>query len=895
MTSLTLFSDPCLFPRGSTGLPLLTPLTEKHMPLIAIDAGTIETKEKSTSDTPTLRCASADRIVTWMEAVHGSSGGLIGFTAVQVQRNTETSTYNTIFRADPQSLKQLAKEARELSPKAQAVYVTLNTVKPSAGSNWTNEGIVSRRWMLVDIDPIRPADTSSTDGEKQNARILATNVRRWLSQDHKWPKPMLGDSGNGYHLLYPIDLPNNEESTQAIRAALHAIADRWDLADVHIDKKVYDARRVVKLYGTLSKKGTHTTERPHRASALLETPPREGVVTLAMLTAMSGGDIPELAPKPTTNGTHKPTTNGNGLHAKATDPEETYIGNALANELAKLASAQPGDRNNQLFKSAAALFELINAGKLDGNEVAEAMANEAKRLGLSEVEIQTTIGSARRKTTGKARDLSHIGKRSQRQHTDPVVVDLETGVIENLDDPHRLARAFLREHYMCDQGPTLRQWDGEWWVWNDAKWSTLADKELMCELAAFIKFEYDQAASADPNSKPAKPVSSRGVANVILALGGILMLPMRLVPEQPAWVGCDGPPPRQCISCRNGIIHLPTLMAGGPVADGAHCLPTPKFYSPNVLGYSFLSDAPRPAAWEQFLASVWPEDPDSIQALQQWFGYLLTADTSQQKILLLIGPKRSGKGTITRTLRALVGEDNVAAPTLSALANPFGLQQLLGKTVAVVPESRLSGRADSQAIVERLLSISGEDPQSVERKHLTPWHGTLRTRFVLLGNELPRLGDYSGALPGRMIVLRMTRSFFDKEDLTLGERILAELPSILIWALLGWENLQSSKRFTQPTSGLEILEDFESLSNPYGAFLAERCDLDPNHRVSCQELYHAWKTWCETQGREHAGDIQGFGRAMRSAEPSVDLIRPRMDGHQVRMYAGIKLKTGIAF
>jgi hypothetical protein len=92
-------------------------------------------------------------------------------------------------------------------------------------------------------------------------------------------------------------------------------------------------------------------------------------------------------------------------------------------------------------------------------------------------------------------------------------------------------------------------------------------------------------------------------------------------------------------------------------------------------------------------------------------GYLLVPDTSQQKILMLIGPPRSGRGTIGRVIRSLVGLDNVTAPTLSGMATNFGLAPLIGKTVAVIHDARLSGRADAQVIVERLLSISGEDAQ----------------------------------------------------------------------------------------------------------------------------------------------------------------------------------------
>ena len=132
--------------------------------------------------------------------------------------------------------------------------------------------------------------------------------------------------------------------------------------------------------------------------------------------------------------------------------------------------------------------------------------------------------------------------------------------------------------------------------------------------------------------------------------------------------------------------------------------------------------------------------------LQEWFGYCLTADTRQQKILMLIGPKRSGKGTIARVLRQVLGEENCCAPTLAGLGTNFGLWSLIGKRLGIIGDARLSGRTDQAIITERLLTISGEDAIDVDRKNLPPVTLKLPTRLMVLTNELPKLADASGAL-----------------------------------------------------------------------------------------------------------------------------------------------------
>jgi putative DNA primase/helicase len=116
---------------------------------------------------------------------------------------------------------------------------------------------------------------------------------------------------------------------------------------------------------------------------------------------------------------------------------------------------------------------------------------------------------------------------------------------------------------------------------------------------------------------------------------------------------------------------------------------------------------------------------------------------------MIIGPKRAGKGTIGRISRRLLGGHNVCAPTLADIGDHFGRAVLIGKTLALVADARISGRADTAAITERLLSISGEDPQTIPRKFLPDWNGFLPTRFMVLTNELPKIEDASATLASR--------------------------------------------------------------------------------------------------------------------------------------------------
>src|SRR5262249_9626887 len=148
--------------------------------------------------------------------------------------------------------------------------------------------------------------------------------------------------------------------------------------------------------------------------------------------------------------------------------------------------------------------------------------------------------------------------------------------------------------------------------------------------------------------------------------------------------------------------------------------------------------ADRPTAFLTFLGDVLGHDAEAIDALQEWFGYVLSPATRLQKMLLLVGPPRSGKGTIARILAELVGPDCVAGPTLSSLATNCGLEPLIGSPLAIVSDARFGRRSDHPAVVSRLLAISGEDRLTVDRKFRQPWSGPLPTRIMVCTNELPQ-------------------------------------------------------------------------------------------------------------------------------------------------------------
>jgi putative DNA primase/helicase len=243
-------------------------------------------------------------------------------------------------------------------------------------------------------------------------------------------------------------------------------------------------------------------------------------------------------------------------------------------------------------------------------------------------------------------------------------------------------------------------------------------------------------------------------------------------------------------------------------------------------------------------------------------------------------------------LAALVGRDNTAGPTLASLGTNFGLAPLIGKTVAVISDARL-GERDAFTVVERLLSVSGEDPLTIDRKYQQAWTGRLPVRFVVLSNELPNLGDASGAIATRFVALTLRKSWLGEEDHKLTDDLLGELPGILLWALKGLDRLREQGHFTEPAASRDAVTALLDVASPISAFVRDRCEVGPAHEVPVETLYAAWRSWCEANGVDRPGRVQLFGRNLRAAAPSVRMTQPRTDDDQrQRRYFGIGLVEG---
>ncbi len=256
-----------------------------------------------TTDAPT---PTAQEIADWLRLfVARDAVTELRILGVRDDPESKYPPYTIAGYFDLDHLPEMARLALAWTPKAEGVYMAINPVDPGLlalasnkvakrpKSTANDSHILRRCWVVLDSDPTRrsietgkplPPGISSTDAEKALALVrLDTAVADRTAAG--WPEPTRGDSGNGYHAWYRIDLPTDDEGL--VERVLKALDAQYSDDLVKIDTSLYNPSRIIKLYGTMARKGDSTPERPHRWSRVLTVPERIDVVSREMLEALA--------------------------------------------------------------------------------------------------------------------------------------------------------------------------------------------------------------------------------------------------------------------------------------------------------------------------------------------------------------------------------------------------------------------------------------------------------------------------------------------------------------------------------------------------------------------------------------------------------------------------------
>ena len=435
--------------------------------------------------------------------------------------------------------------------------------------------------------------------------------------------------------------------------------------------------------------------------------------------------------------------------------------------------------------------------------------------------------------------------------------------------PYEVARTLMHTVYVDEDGhPLLVYWRGDWWAYTGTHWERHApdgtrDGELqirgelyaLCGDAVYPSGDSSKLVPWDPNSAK--------ISNVVDALKPQANALLSDAANHPCRIGePDKVPgnPNDYVSLLNGLFNWRTRKL----------IPhAPELFITYTLPYSFDSDAQAPV-WQQFLGQVFAHDERGALLLQEYAGYIISGRTDLHKGLMIVGPRRAGKGTILRVLTLLLGAHNVATPTLNSLGTDSGQAALIGRPLAVIGDARAADPRNANQVTEFILNCIGEDGVSIGRKYLSNWTGRLPTRLIVASNEVPRLIDSSGAVVSRFMSMKLVQSYEGREDSSLGQKLEGELSGILNWALEGLHRLEEQGRFTVPETMEEMNEHLHALASPVSQFIDDHLDVtgDETDMVDRAVLFEEWKRWHADNGTNATG-VEEMCRRLAAADPRI--------------------------
>jgi putative DNA primase/helicase len=483
--------------------------------------------------------------------------------------------------------------------------------------------------------------------------------------------------------------------------------------------------------------------------------------------------------------------------------------------------------------------------------------------------------------------IAHTGKkpRGWKRYEKPIEGEYYPPYGTFVLNPNRtqpIALAFRRDCCSHEESFLLQCYAGDFYYWSENQYQQIAIDSIKGALldwmtrAVMLKGDLDHPQSVKPIPFPAK---NSTVNDVLEALKAICWVDSEAV-ESGDWIGNADEIPMTTppIFTQNCVYDWRT-------GEGHPC--SPRWFNLSCVNATIEGDTPEPKRWLQFLDELWGDDQESKDQLHEFMGLCLTLDTSFHKILLIVGPTRSGKGTIFRIMRVILGAENIAAPTTDSLVHRFGLQPLLGKPLAIIGDARFSGR-DIQIVIERLLTLTGDDAITVDRKNRDPVSVLLPTRFMIGANEMPRLPDNAGAIANRIQPLQLTRSFLGHEDRGLDTALAQEKAGILALMIEGLRRLYR-QGFTEPAYQKALIQDLEELGSPIRPFIRERCVLGADQQVTITALWSAWLKWCSDQDQQQPFSTSSvFGRSLRSCCPEISKKKSRSEDNY---YVGIGLRS----
>lgn len=454
-----------------------------------------------------------------------------------------------------------------------------------------------------------------------------------------------------------------------------------------------------------------------------------------------------------------------------------------------------------------------------------------------------------------------------------------------LDDdiPMNIARRFIKETYLHDDKLTLRKYKREWYLWDGIKYTLISEDHVIADLYRFLDDKRVVMSDGRGNSQVAPFKAKRSnVGDIIATLKTWCMLDV----DPPSWTikKHSFPDPINLITFTNGMLDVEKYLEGEVVLYD----PTPDLFTLNCCPYEYNEGARSPFV-EQFLTSIF-DDQESVDLAWEYAGYLLTPDISREKIMLLHGKSRAGKGTMIDMYGHMLGSHAHTATDFESMIGTHGLEDMVGKLMCSIgdirnPQSRIMSRA-----LELKLRIVGGDPVPINKKNIPIFRARLVCRFIMAMNELPSFMDHSGAMESRLLILSFPHGHVKDSSPHIKMKVASEARqgNLINYALEGLKRLRANDMFSEPPSSEPVWTQFRSVASPISTFVDECCHVAEDNTESLDCMFAAWRGWCKRNARkEFLPEL--FCRWVLGHLPRVQEMYSDIGNRRIKTFKGVSL------
>jgi putative DNA primase/helicase len=762
-------------------------------------------------------------------------------------------------------------KAAELAATVQAegIYTTLNPCVDAllgranerllANVARTQDKEISHiRNLLIDLDPIRPAGISSSGPEHEAALNLAEEIRADLEKAG-WPEPLVGDSGNGAHLVYPLEMENTPENAALLQAVLQALAGRYgprfrDL-DLELDQTVFNPARLSKVYGTVAGKGENLPGRPHRRAQILSLPAERVPVARELLEKLVES-FPAPQPSPARREGGK--SGGSGVKAANSGQKEGVfdLGEYLrhyASEVVKIKEHGGGVLH--------CLQECLFDPGHSGNEAAIGQTAEGKLF------YQCFHNSCKGRTWAEARQIISGNDKLTRFMPAPPKRERKKKAAAGGGAPPGEQEPPATEEFswselgnarrlVAQQGRDLRynHLAKKWLYWTGKNWRVDDSGEIARRAKAVIDGIYQEAMDADTLERrqklfkwalqSEKASQIRGMLCLAQSEPGIPVLPEEM--DVNPWL----------FNCANGTINLKTgELQPHRREDLLTCL-SPIAYDPQATCKK----------WEAFLFDVFEENQSLVDFIWSSLGYALTGDCREQCFWIFWGFGANGKGTLMNCVQEIMGTYamHISTETLMARTSPGEIRndvaQLNGPRFITASEID-KGRRLGESLVKEL---TGQDPIRARFLYGENFQFVPQFKLFLATNNKPAIRDQTNAIWRRLKLVKFSRDYKDNPDGELPHKLMAEAKGILAWLVRGCLDWQRHGDLNEPDEVKEATAEYRAEMDRLREFLEACCVIGPGFSVSAGDLYVAYDTWAKDSGLDKRERLfkTAFGSAL---------------------------------